>query len=234
MRALASVVLPALLVGSHLIACPPREDPRENAHQPREPHDVETSLTPLGGGVTTAAPLVLAWRMARERRRADAPPGDEYPALYVRAVTLTAASRTIALGDQSGSPESSELTYCRALGFRQPFGERWSIPDVPDLVASFTVATMQGSSDWLVIAGERDRLHVLARHTHDGACPTRVMQGPLEVCADMKWKRSFDLQVDDARRVREQITIVEDGGNTPFDCKQSYSGERLLPPVVRM
>lgn len=179
-----------------------------------------------------ASPLVFHWRMLRERRRPGAPPGEEYPALYVRAITLTVGTRTIALGDHSGSPESAALTHCRSLGYRQPPGETWSFPALPYLVASFSVATMQGSSDWLILDGGRGRLHVLGRHTHDGACPTSILQGPLEVCTDMTWERRFDLLLADAdvSRAKERMTFVEDGGDVDFDCKQSYSGERLLPP----
>ena len=181
-----------------------------------------------------AGALPIQWRMLAERRRPDAPPGEEYPALYVKAITLTAGARTIALGDHSGWPESSELTYCRALGYRQPPGEPWSFPDLPYVVASFTVATMQGSSDWLILDGGGDRLHVLGRHTHDGACPNRTKQGPLDVCVDMQWERRFDLVIGNVPNlsVRETITSLDgDGGaESAFDCTRSYTGSRLLPP----
>ena len=42
----------------------------------------------------------------------------------------------------------------------------------------------------------------------------------------------IDLLVSDAScvNVKERVTIVEDGGDVPFDCKASYSGQRLLDP----
>lgn len=195
-------------------------------------YDIRSDAGADGGD---ASLLTLHWRMLASRRRPDAPPGENYPALYVQPITLTAGARTIALGDHSGWPESSELTWCRALGFAQPAGEGWSFPDLPYVVASFTVATMQGSSDWLVLDGGADRFYVLTRHTHDGACPKRTKQGPLEVCVDMQWERAFDLVVGNVNAVRESITSIDsvDGGpptESAFDCKRSYSGERLLPP----
>ena len=178
--------------------------------------------------------LPIQWRLLTERRRPDAAPGPEYPALYFRAMTLTAGARTIALGEHSGWPESAELTYCRALGYRQPPGEPWSFPDLPYVVASFTVATMQGSSDWLILDGGGDRLHVIGRHTHDGACPKQTKQGPLTVCVDMQWERRFDLEIGNVPNlsVRESITSLDGdaGAETAFDCTRSYSGSRLLPP----
>jgi hypothetical protein len=69
------------------------------------------------------------------------------------------------------------------------------------------------------------------RFTHDGACPITVAQGPLRTCADMKWQLFADVRIAGEPRARESVVALDaTGAATPFDCKHSYSGERLVEP----
>ena len=188
----------------------------------------------LGAKNGEDVPIDFHWRVHSRKRIAGAPPGEEYPSLYAATVDLVVTrgnmKKTIDLGEHSGSPEGSTLPFCRRSGYRQPTGESWSFPELVNLVTSFGVDTLQGGSEWLVILA-RDVMHVVGRSTHDGSCPIMTVQGPLRVCADMKWEHSFDITVSGEPRMTESISMLDDkNAATPLDCKASYSGSRLIDP----
>lgn len=72
---------------------------------------------------------------------------------------------------------------------------------------------------------------VVHRFTHDGACPVTIEQGPLRTCADMKWQLFADVRITGEPRARETVVELDAARTaTPFDCKHSYSGGRLVEP----
>lgn len=188
----------------------------------------------LGAKKGEDVPIDFHWRVHPQKRIPGAPREEEYPSLYAGPVDLVVTrgdvKKTIDLGKHSGSPEGSSLLYCNRRGYKQPADESWSFPSLQNLVTTFDVDTMQGGSEWLVILA-RDVMHVLGRSTHDGACPIMVNQGPLSVCADMKWEQRFDIAVFGEPHVSESISTLDDKDvATPLDCKASYSGSRLVDP----
>jgi hypothetical protein len=101
---------------------------------------------------------------------------------------------------------------------------------VPNLVSTFAMETMQGSTDFMLIL-VHDVLLVVHRFTDDGACPVTVAQGPLSTCADMKWELFADVRITGEPRAREAVVELDAARTaTPFDCKSSYSGQRLVEP----
>ena len=182
-----------------------------------------------------AKPIDFTWRVHPSHRIAGAPPGEEYPSLYEGKVELLASrgdvTKRFDLGMHSGTPEGASLTYCDRKGYRQPPGEGWSFPQLPNMVSAFEIATMQGSTEYAILLG-RETMHVIRRHTHDGSCPTQVTQGPLRVCVDMQWQQLLELKVSGEPRITESVVTVDDVQKaTPVDCKASYSGSRLLDPT---
>jgi len=180
--------------------------------------------------------IALTWRVHPSRRV----PGtesekEEYAGLYEAQVELVLASgtreRAIDLGFHSGNVEGGEVSACERAGYRHANADyRFSFADMPSRVAFWEMGTMQGGSEFLVVLGT-DGMHVLRRDTHDGACPVTIKQGPLEVCADMKWERLLEIPVAGEPRVSERAVDLDGAGvATPIDCKASYSGADLVAP----
>ncbi len=194
----------------------------------------------LAAGPPAASSLAITWRIHPSRTLQKLPPDQDYAGNHPSKLELVlargAAVRRLPLGEHGGSPESLGLTHCRRLGYTLAPGDTpdadvaWGIPPLPNVVSTFTMATMQGSTDFMLVLGH-DVLHVVHRFTHDGACPITVKQGPLSTCADMKWQLFADIRVAGEPRARESVVELDSAGTaTPFDCKHSYSGEQLVAP----
>lgn len=194
-------------------------------------------------GLAGAASLAITWRQFPQHRRPGLEGEGDYPSLYAGKVELEVrgddgAVRTLSLGQQSGNVEGGEVTACERAGYRHPpagdSGAMYTFrhADLANRVAFWEVGTMQGSTEYLLLLG-KDRLEILHRGTHDGACPTAITQGPLgDICEDMKWERAFEIPVHGEPRVTEASVHVEENGGTPepMNCQGSYSGQDLVPP----
>ena len=187
-------------------------------------------------GLADASSIALTWRVHPSRRV----PGtedekEEHAGLYEAKVELVLASatreKTMDLGFHSGNAEGGSLSYCERAGYRHGNPEYHSgFADMPSRVAYWEMDTMQGGSEFLLLLGT-GKIHVLRRHTHDGACPVMKKQGPLGVCADMAWEQLAEIPVTGEPRVSERaVDLDAAGAATPIDCKASYSGEGLVAP----
>jgi hypothetical protein len=194
----------------------------------------------LATGTAPASLLEITWRIHPSRTQQKLPPDQDHAGNHPSKLDLVLARgavvRHLALGEHGGGPDSIGLTSCRRLGYTFAPGDTpdsdltWAIPALPNLVSTFAMETMQGSTDFMLILGH-DVLHVVHRFTHDGACPVTVAQGPLRTCADMKWELFADVRITGEPRAREAVVELDAAHTaTPFDCKHSYSGERLVEP----
>ncbi|MDB5220593.1 MAG: hypothetical protein JWO86_8520 [Myxococcaceae bacterium] len=194
----------------------------------------------LAAGAPSASLLEITWRIHPSRTLQRLPPDQDYagnhPSKLELVLTRGAVVRRLPLGEHGGSPDSLGLTSCRRLGYTIAPGDTpdsdvtWAIPTLPNLVSTFMMETMQGSTDFMLLLGH-DVLHVVHRFTHDGACPVTVEQGPLRTCADMTWQLFADVRITGEPRARETVVELDAARTaTPFDCKHSYSGERLVEP----
>lgn len=195
------------------------------------------------GGLADAETIAITWRQFPQHRRPGFEGEGDYPSLYAGKVELELRGedgrvRTLALGEESGNVEGGEVTACERAGYRHPPatdagpGYAFRHADLTNRVAFWEIGTMQGSTEYLLLLG-KDRLEVLRRQTHDGACPTTIAQGPLEdICEDMKWERAFEIPVHGEPRVTEASVHVDENGSTPepMNCQGSYSGQDLVPP----
>lgn len=189
-------------------------------------------------GLSGTAHVAITWRQFPQHRRPGFDEEPDYPSLFAGKVDLQLRSgegvlRTVSLGEASGNVEGGAVTACERRGYRHSTDlYRFRHTDLPNRVAYWEVGTMQGGREYLLLLGT-DRIHVLARHVHDGACPTRVPQGPLgDVCEDMRWERAFEVPTRGELRVSEEsVEVDEDGrGAVPIDCKASFSGHDLVLP----
>ena len=187
-------------------------------------------------GLADAPSIALTWRVHPSRRV----PGtedekDAYASLYEAKVELVLAGgareKTIDLGLHSGTAEGGSLSSCERAGYRHGNPENhFGFADMPSRVAYWEMGTTQGGSELLLLLGT-GKIHVLRRHTHDGACPVMKKQGPLEVCADMAWEQLAEIPVTGEPRVSERaVELDEAGAATPFDCKAGYFNEDLVAP----
>ena len=194
----------------------------------------------LAASVPPASLPEITWRIHPSRTLQKVPPDQDYAGNHPSKLELVLARgavvRRLPLGEHGGNPESLGLTSCRRLGYTIAPGDTpdsdvtWAIPKLPNLVSTFTMETMQGSTDFMLVLGH-DVLHVVHRFTHDGACPVMVDQGPLRTCADMKWQLFADVRITGEPRARETVVELDTAHTaTPFDCKHSYSGEHLVEP----
>jgi hypothetical protein len=181
-----------------------------------------------------ADPLLVTWRAYPQHLRHKVAPGDEIPADYAGRFELVvaqgAAALPVDLGVIPGPPDSLFLTSCERQGYRLAPDAKWSVPRLPNLVASFSAAISPSSSDYLLVAGP-GTLYLLARYTHDGECPVVVHQGPLETCADMKYELLAEVRFSGEPRGEETVeTIDASGARAPFDCANGRSGDDLRQP----
>jgi hypothetical protein len=181
----------------------------------------------------SASPLVLTWRLGTARRAKAPDPAEDYPGNHVAKLDLVfqqgAHDTRLDLGEHSGSPVPSAMTYCKRSGYGVASGDAWGFPTVPNLVSAFSVAIPQGSSDYVLLLGD-DRLFVLHRETDDGDC-TELKQGPLRTCVHMQYALLAEVRLAQHAPMRERILWGADG-QAP-DCGAESEGVKLTPPSHR-
>ena len=178
-----------------------------------------------------AAALLVEWRVYPEHALKPLPDREDSPANHPRkfelVLTRGTVSKQLALGEHGGTPASTGLTFCRAIGYVPAAEARWTMPQLANVVSSFSMETMQSSDETFLLFG-KGVLHVMHHRTEDGSCGERVPQGPLDVCPDAKWTVAYDVKIAGEPKVKEIVNEVDEAGGNPkpFDC-EPQSG--LLP-----
>jgi hypothetical protein len=170
-----------------------------------------------------ASQVVITWHVGAYHAAKPLAQDDDYPANHVALLELEVGDVHVNLGEMSGSPVSSEVSFCKNLGFKIDSDAGWGFPQERNIASAFTMSIAQGSDDYLLVR-DVGTLHLLHRQSSDGKCD-EGKQGPLDICEGADWSRIAELHIG-AAELFETIAMQD----KPFDCTTAQGGLRLVFP----